>query len=184
MRRRPPRSAERQALHQKVERISGNSPAAALARYRAFAEAYLTNGQNATLAAEQAGYRGKRVTYAAWKLVRHPKVAAIIEARAREVSEAAAMSTENWARHLRAVAFADVGDLYGPDGKLLPIPELPAHVRAALTLVEMSDDGTPARYKFHPKGPALETMAKHLGLFEKDNAQTRPNILVKIELVG
>jgi hypothetical protein len=39
-------------------------------------------------------------------------------------------------------------------------------------------------YKFWDKNVALQTMARHLGLFEKDNRQIAENIRVRIELVG
>jgi hypothetical protein len=35
-------------------------------------------------------------------------------------------------------------------------------------------------YKFWDKLGALQAMARHLRLFEHDNAQQRPNVLVKV----
>ena len=39
-------------------------------------------------------------------------------------------------------------------------------------------------YRFWDKVGALTVMARHLGLFERDNAQQRSDIRVTVELVG
>jgi hypothetical protein len=108
----------------------------------------------------------------------------LLAERATQVAEVAQMNTANWAEEVCAIAFSDVGDLLELDGSLRSLASLPRHVRAAISSVKVTPDGKVIEYKFWDKLGALNTIARHLGLFEKDNAQARPNILVKIELVG
>ena len=89
-------------------------------RRRLFVEAYLANGNNASQAAIAAGAGGKQPRAESWKLLKDPVVQRLLAARAKRVAELAEMSTQTWARDLRAIAFSTIGDLVGPDGKLRP----------------------------------------------------------------
>lgn len=158
------------------------TPTAVAERRVKFVEHYLSNGHNALEAARAAGYTGKdaslRVQGSQMLII--PEVAELIEQRSRKVAEVARMSTDNWARELTALAFSRVGELYDAEGALIPIHKLPDHVQAAIASVDV---GT-GLAKFADKNRALETMAKHLGLFERDNAQRGENVRVIVQLVG
>jgi phage terminase small subunit len=151
-----------------------------------FAEAYMANGQNATQAALKAGYSLSRPDAAGQRLLLRADVQALIAERAKRVSDLAEMNTASWAKQLRAVAFSDVGDLFGADGKLLSVAALPPHVRHAIASIKVNEtrEGRIVEYKFWNKNQALETVARHLGLFERDNAQLRPDVRVNVVLVG
>jgi hypothetical protein len=166
---------------------AGRSTLATAARIAAFAAAYMTNGHNATGAAKSAGCTGSQVANAGWKLLHHPEVQAILAASARRVSELADMNLANWAAELRAVVFSRSGDVYGDDGQLVPVAQLPAHVQSAIASIKVrttADGDQIVEYKRWSKTAALEIMARHLGLYEKDNAQQKSDILVRVELVG
>jgi phage terminase small subunit len=146
----------------------------------------MTNGQNATQAAAAAGFTGRQLANAGWKMLQKPEVKRLIATRARVVGELAEMTTENWAHDLRAIAYSRIGDLFRSDGRLVSVARLPAHVQAAVASVKVrttAHDET-VEYKFWNKPAALEIMARHRGLFEKDNAQQRSDIRVEVELVG
>jgi len=153
-------------------------------RRHLFVEAYIANGNNASQAAIAAGTGGKQPRVEGWKLLKDPVVQDMLAARATRVAELAEMNTETWARELRAIAFSRLGDLLGPDGKLLPLRELPDHVQAAISSVKATPDGHALEYKFWSKSDALTTMARHLGLFERDNAQQKSDIRVVIVPMG
>ena len=154
---------------------AGRSAQAVAERQKTFVEAYLSNGHNAAQAAIAAGTGGK---------YQKPAVQALLAKRAKEIAELVEMNTQNGAEELRAIAFSDVGDLVDDRGKPIPMSELPPHVRAAISSVKVTPDGKVIEYKFWDKPGALQTMARHLGLFEKDNARQQPPVLVKVELVG
>jgi phage terminase small subunit len=144
----------------------------------AFVEAYFSNGFNASAAATEIGIAGTP-NVAGYRMLSEPEVKRAIGERARRLSELSEMTSVNWARELSCIAFSRIGDVYDPDtGVLLPPHLLPPHVQSAVS----SFDGE--RYRFHDKNAALTTIGKHLGLFERDNAQLRPDIKVRIELVG
>ncbi|HET6194605.1 MAG TPA: terminase small subunit [Acetobacteraceae bacterium] len=181
----PKRTAKRSPAAADPPR-AGRSAAATAARYAAFAEAYMTNGQNAADAAAAAGCTGKHLKNAGWKLLQRPEVQALLAVRGRQVAELAEMTTENWAGELRAVAYSRIDDLFGPDGRLLHVSKLPARVLGAISSVKVrtsSKDET-VEFKFWNKPAALEIMARHRGLFERDNAQQQSDITVRVELVG
>jgi phage terminase small subunit len=135
-------------------------------------------------AAAAVGYSGRQIRNAGWKVLRKPQVRHLLAERAQEVAEQAEMSTATWAAELRAIAFSSVGDIIAPDGQLIPVALLPRHVQAAISSVKVTPDGKVIEYKFWDKPGALQTMARHLGLFERDNTQKVAPVLVKIELVG
>jgi hypothetical protein len=179
----------------------GNNRVAAEQRRVLFVERWLINGHNGVDAAEFAGFIGSRkvLSTQASNLLKEPAVRAAIDARSRKVSEAAEMTTENWAREVRALAFFRVGELYDAEGCLIPIHLLPDHVQAAIAsfevITDVRDTETAAgattsrtinttRIRPAEKTGALGLMARHLGLFEKDNTQVRENVRVVVELVG
>lgn len=129
-----------------------------------------------------AGYSATRPDEAGRRLLLRPDVQAIIAERAKAVSDLAEMTTEAWARDLTAVALSNIGDLYKPDGSLVAMHDLPEHTKRAISSVEITADGT-TKIRFWSKTAALETMAKHLGLFEKNKSEHLSSILVKVELV-
>jgi Terminase small subunit len=167
-----------------VRTKAGRSAAAMARRRHIFVEAYLSNGNNAAQAAIAAGTGGRQPRAEGWKLLHHPEVQRMIAERAQKVAELAEMSTEVWARELRAIAFSKIGDLVGPDGQRLPLALLPSHVQAAISSMKVSPTGDVIEYKFWNKTAALEIMARHLGLFETDNKQRMPDMRVNIVLVG
>lgn len=74
---------------------------------------------------------------------------------------------------LACIAFSQLSDRYGPDGKLLALADMPAHVQAALSdsdtvtgNVDKGDGQKDAlvRVRVWDKPKALEMLAKHHGL--------------------
>jgi len=74
------------------------------------------------------------------------------------------------------LAFLDVGDAFDENGNLLPIKQMPEGVRRAISGIEYEDvfsgrgeerecTGRIAKVKFVDKKGALDSIAKHLGMF-------------------
>ena len=161
---------------------AGASAQATAERRRLFVEAYLTNGHNGAEAARAAGYGARHAKGAAVRVLALPAVRALLAARARQVAELAEMNTDRWAADLMAVAHFDPGELYDESGTLIPLPKLPEHVRRAIQSIDVVEGGT--KLKFWNKNQALETMGRHLGLYNKHNSQLRPDVRVQVILVG
>lgn len=100
----------------------GHSAAASAERRRLFVERYLVNGHNAAAAAIRAGFSPRSKNKTDCLLLREPVIKARVAERARAVSEAAEMTTDNWARELRAVAFSHLADCSTPMASSCPLP--------------------------------------------------------------
>lgn len=97
-------------------------------------------------------------------------VSARIEALRTEAGVAAAVSIERMLVELARLAFSDPRKLVDKNGKLLPLHELPDDIAAAVASVEVDEYGK-VKYKLWDKGAAQDKLAKHLGLYDKDNRQ-------------
>jgi phage terminase small subunit len=175
---------------------AGTSKAMAAQRRALFTEAYLTNGGNATNAAIAAGYSPNGADVVGTRLLGDVSVATAIAARRAEALAAAQQNTgvtiERTLRELARLAYVDPRRMFDSDGKMLQIHQLPDDVAPAVAQFERvveykgnGEDRVEAGYttkvKLWDKVSAIEKAMKHLGLFEKDNAQrpqTAPAVFV------
>jgi hypothetical protein len=74
----------------------------------------------------------------------------------------------------RCPGFADLAQAYGADGNLLPVPQMPEDIRRARAGVEIAElygDGEPIgqlkKVRLAQKVPALDSLARHLGMFSE-----------------
>jgi len=90
----------------------------------------------------------------------------------------------------RKIAFSDVRNVLTIDGGLRSIDDLDDDTAAAISGIESFDEftregeklGTNRKIKMYDKLRALEALGKHLGLFEKDNEQSKPQSTTIINL--
>lgn len=129
--------------------------------------------KNATRAAVRAGFSQKNAENIGCRLLKKSQVA---DAIARELEQQAKVIRVDATRVLleyARLAFADTTKAYGPDGKLLPLHQMPADLRRAISSFEVdrrtTNDGTEVtrltKVKFHSKSQALEALGRHLNLF-------------------
>jgi phage terminase small subunit len=156
---------------------AGTSKEAAAARKHLFVETYIANGGNATEAAKAAGYSAKTAGQQGHMLLKDLEVAAAVASRAENVARKYEMTTDLVTRSIVQELEFDPAKLYGEDGRLLAIPDLPVDVRMALTSVEFEQIGSPdapvfvRKVKWSQRQGAREQAMKHLGMFEADNKQ-------------
>ena len=130
-------------------------------------------------AARVVGYSGKNVKCTASRLLAAPHIQAAIK---REVSDRAARlraTVDNTVREIARLSFSDVGELFDESGHLKNVKALPREVRACIASVKVvkknliaGDNSTEwvHEIKLWNKPKALELLATHLGLLEKDQA--------------
>lgn len=111
---------------------AGTSKEAAAARRARFVEAYLSNGENGTQAAIDAGFAEKGAPVTAAKLLKEPKVAAMIDRRRKELLDRYELTTEGVLRELARITYFDVGKCYDEKGTILPLHKMPEDTRRAL----------------------------------------------------
>lgn len=123
-------------------------------------------------AAIRAGYSVRSAESTASKLVRHPKVAAAIEAGMARMEKRNENLAQRVLDELARIAFSDLRQHFTPDGKLLPPHKLPDDAAAAVSSIESEerhDRETEAPYtvrkiRLWDKLAALDKLGRHLGL--------------------
>ena len=128
-----------------------------------FAHEYAKD-HNGTRSARAAGWKGtaQGLAVQASRTLRKPNVAALIaQLQGSQLAKVDA-SAERVKRELALVAFSDPSQLYGRNGKLLPIHEMPEDARRAIS--GFTEKGEP---KLWDKPSALGMLAKHHGLLHE-----------------
>lgn len=143
-----------------------------------FADEYLID-LNATAAYKRAGYasKGNAAEVSACQLLRSPKVASYVAMKQSKLQEKLEITKERVVAEYAKLAFLDPRKFYDDSGRLIPVPQLPADVAAALAGMELTvarsgtdADGNPEyedvkKIKFIDKKGALDSLARHLGMF-------------------
>lgn len=169
------------AAKKQVSRVkAGTSKVSAEDRRKAFAEAFLSNGMNATQAAIAAGFSPKTAERQGSRMVRDVRVQTILDKRRTEIATKHELSTDEiMADMARALRF-DPRKLFGQDGTFIPIHELDDDVALCLTGIETvivkgtEGSETPLfvkKIKWESKATARDQALKVFGMYEKDNAQ-------------
>jgi len=151
-------------------------------KQKRFAEEYLVD-LNATQAAIRAGYSEDSASIIGFENLRKPNIASAIRKRqnklaedievtqARVIAEYAKLGFSNMARFANLdddLPRFDFSDLT-PD-EMAAVSEITVDTRR-----ESGEEGgmiAKVRFKLHDKKGALDSLSRHLGLFEKDNTQT------------
>jgi phage terminase small subunit len=147
-------------------------------RFELFAQEYLTD-LNAVQAAIRAGFAKSTAKKKAYQLVGNETVQArIAELKALRI-ERIVVTQDSIVEELARVGFSNIADMCSFTGRELVINDLseltPAQ-RSAIAEIECQP-GTPEfpgkiKIKLHPKIAALNTLAEHLGMFNKDKDKT------------
>ena len=139
-------------------------------RQQKFVEQYLITGIGRQ-AAIRAGYAPGGAASMAWRLKRHPAVAEAIRLGRSGEARRAQVERDRVLLELVRVAFSDIGEVLdwtsGDDITLRPKDEISPHHRAAIAEIAPRRYGKGPRIKFHSKTHALDAIARHLGLFDK-----------------
>jgi len=135
-----------------------------------FCQQYIVD-RNATAAAIRAGYSRKNASSIGWQLLQKTTVKERVAVLAANVAAKVELTAQMVLDELRLLAFSDPGEAYGPDGKLLPMDAMPAHVRRTISGYEVKESrnkkgssSTNVKLKYWDKGEMLIGLAKHFRL--------------------
>ncbi|SRR6266851_6833424 len=150
-------------------------------RQLAFVNEYIVD-RNGAAAAQRAGYAFPAVT--ASKLLKKANVKAEIDRRISRVisrvEQKADISAERVLKEYARIAFLNPQDLYDAQGRLLNIKEMPEDAARAIAGLEEEviygsngeggklDIGRLKKIRLNGKIPALEGLARHLGMFAEE----------------
>lgn len=145
---------------------SGKSQAAA---YR---EAFSTKGMNLKTLYEEAS-----------RVAARPEVSAMIKELQAKAADIVVMDKAKILREVDRLAMSDLRGVYDVEAKRIKLPhELDDATAAAVKSFKIDEFGR-IEYVFHDKRGSLDMAMKHLGLYEKDNAQ-KPSEIREIRLVA
>lgn len=141
-----------------------------------FVEEYLID-LNATAAARRAGYSEKMADKIGSQLLGKTRVAEAIQVAMAERSKRTGITADRVLAEYAKLAFLDPRRFYDATGNLIPVHKLPEDVAAALAGMDVvtersgkDADGAPEfstvrKIKFTDKKAALDSVARHLGMF-------------------
>lgn len=170
---------------------AGTSKSAVAQRRKAFAKAYVANGRNGTQAAITAGFSKNGADVVAARLLGDARVSALIEELTEKHSAAADLTIERTLREVARLAYFDPRKLYDDEGNMKQPHEWDDATAAAIGSIEVLEEfegsgedrrmsGYTKKVKPWDKNAALEKAMKHLGLYEKDNAQQAESLTLRI----
>jgi phage terminase small subunit len=144
-----------------------------------------------TNAAIRAGYPPKGAAVSATRLLKSAKILARIAELRAHASAKTGVSLERILDQLGAMAHVDPAEMYHPvTGDLLPIHEMPEHVRRCIQSIEVDEIevngiklGVTKKIKLAPREKAADMIMKHLGEYKKDNAQKQTLVTVVVDIV-
>lgn len=130
-----------------------------------FVEEYVID-KNATQAALRAGYSKKTAGVIGNENLKKPEIAAAIKVLLGKMAEESGISAERVLKEYAKIAFAEMSDFANWNGKTIKLKdskELTSEQRAAVAEVTQTQSGL--KVKLHDKKGALDSLARHLGLF-------------------
>lgn len=141
-------------------------------KYKAFADAYLSNGGNACKAALAAGYSDSFAKAKSYQLLDRDDIQEYIDKRRKQMAKRA-VSPERVLLELAAIGFANATEVAKVEGGKVIIrdtDQLGDNTRKAIASIKEGQSGI--EVKMADKLKALELMGKNLGMFtEKPTAQ-------------
>jgi phage terminase small subunit len=164
---------------------AGTSKAAAAARKVAFAHAYIANDGNGLQAAITAGYSPNGAGVTASRMLKDLKVQALIADATANAAKISGLTVERTLREVSRLAYSDPRKFYRKDGQLIPIHELDDDTAACIASIEVDEIGSgdkvighTKKIKHWDKNAALEKAMKYHGLYEEDNRQKPPPVVI------
>lgn len=155
-------------------------------KQKKFCEEYLID-LNATQAAIRAGYSENTANEQGARLLAKVSISQYVQERQEALQTDTGITQKRVLEEYAKIAFSDIRRFYTVDGALKSIHELDDQTAAALSGVEVYEEkssadpedesftlGQTKKIKTYDKVKALDSLARHLGMFEKDNRQTQP----------
>lgn len=142
---------------------------------------------NATQAAIRAGYSAKTANEQGARLLANVSVRSALQAAMKARSDRTEITQDRVLQEYAKLAFLDPRRFYDGNGRLIPVVDLPAEVAAALSGMEVTQErgGKDAegrqeiadvtKIKFADKKGALDSVARHLGMFNDKLAVSGAN---------
>ena len=137
-------------------------------KQQAFVQEYLVD-LNGTQAAIRAGYSARTARQTAAENLTKPYIQVALEKAFQKKADRIEVTVDNVIEELRRIGFADVRSVAGvTGGSVVAVNSDDWTPEQAAAVAELADTKEGVRIKLHPKLPALESLAKHLGLYRPE----------------
>ncbi|MGC2495048.1 terminase small subunit [Candidatus Binatus sp.] len=147
--------------------------------------------QVATQAAIRAGYSAGTAHVQGSRLLSNAKVREAIATAQAKAAAKVEVTVERVLKEYARIAFADIAQAYDEGGNLLPVLKMPEDIRRALSGIEITEIfgkegviGQSKKVRFAQKVSALDSLAKHLGMFASESAGSGSGLSIVLELGG
>ena len=149
---------------------------------------------NASDAARRAGFSVKTADVQGSRLLRNVRIRAAIAQAQACVANRAEVTVERVVRELGRIAFVDPAQFFDQQGNLLPISKMPEDCRRAIAALDIEElfardengkmrpSGLVKKLKFAAKIPALDLLARHLGMLQAPQAATPASLGFQINI--
>lgn len=144
-------------------------------RQERFCHEYLID-LNATQAAIRAGYSEKTAQAQSSRLLSSEVISTRIKTLMKKRENRTQITQDRVLQEYSKLAFVDIRKLYDQHGNLLKITDIDDDTAAAILSIDVCVGGEEEKvykYKLTDKRAALDSVARHLGMFEKDNNQRK-----------
>lgn len=155
-----------------------------------FCQEYLID-LNATQAAIRAGYRENTAKQIGSENLSKPDIQVKLKVLMNQRAKRTEITSDRVLKEIARIAFFDIRKIYDDNGNLKHISELDDDSAAVLIgmdhYTEMSDGeeiGKTTKVKLADKKGALDSLGRHLGLFEKDNKQSNLPMVKIVNMMG
>lgn len=156
-----------------------------------FCEEYLID-LNGTQAAIRSGYSSKTANEQAARLLANVSIQNYLVERRKQIAGALNITQERVLKEYAKLAFSDTRKYFDDNGRLINIPDLDDNAAAALAGFDIMEEkggngegqqvvlGYVKKIKLWDKVKALDSLGKHLGLFEGTSQLSGKKITVTI----
>ena len=192
-----PKKRKRNLNNNKVKQISGNGGNGGNGNGKLtpqqdkFVDEYLKD-LNATQAAIRAGYSKKHPDVAGSQLLSILKIQQAVQKRRDKLKASAEIDQEWVLKRYKMLTDYSVGDFFNDDGTMKPLSQIPKDklyavcgFKADTKQIDLGGDSQQVietlirEFKLPDKKGVLDSIGKHLGMFEKDNEQRGGNITIE-----
>ena len=159
------------------------------AKQQVFVQEYLVD-LNATQAAIRAGYSKRTAEWIGPQLLGKTHVAEAVQGAMAKREDRTEITQDRVLKEYAKLAFLDPRRFYDDDGQLLQVHELPEDVAAALSSMEVVTERAGElelavrKIKFSDKKAALDSIARHLGMFKDKTELTGDFPVLNLVLNG
>lgn len=159
------------------------------AKQQMFVDEYIQT-LNATESAKRARYSEKTAYSIGFGLLKKVEIQEAIEARRAELARKAGVTQEQVINGFKCGAFYDPADCYDENGNLKNIHDIPKEARMAIQGLDVDElwgvdgeggkapIGLTKKMRFVSRHQNLDSLAKHLGLYEADKSQEQGSTFV------